>query len=122
MLFNSTRDLRNVIDLFFFAKNIGKNLNGEYKQKILDHTKQSTAELLKLNLKRVIQKTAKKTGELISYKVADKIIKISTTPLHNTSETVKNETEYIELDRDMPRERYISSEKRKKIIDKLRLI
>ena len=56
------------------------------------------------------------------YKVADKITKISTTPLHNTSETVKNETEYIELDRDMPRERYISSEKRKKIIDKLRLI
>ena len=106
----------------FFAKNIGKNLNGEYKQNILDHTKQSAAELLKLNLKTVIQKTAKKTGDLISYKVADKITKISTTPLHNTSETVKNETEYIELDRDMPRERYISSEKRKKIIDKLRLI
>ena len=40
----------------------------------------------------------------------------------NSSEKVINETENIGLDTEIPTERYISQEKRQKIIDNLRLI
>ena len=40
----------------------------------------------------------------------------------NSSEKVTNETENIGLDTEIPTERYISQEKRQKIIDNLRLI
>ena len=47
-----------------FAKNIGKNIGksisenliGKYSQKLLDHVKQSTADVFKDTSKRVIQK------------------------------------------------------------------
>ena len=57
-----------------FAKNIGKNidknisksLSGRYSQKLIDHTKKSTADALKISSKRAIQKTAEATGDLIA--------------------------------------------------------
>ena len=67
---------------FSFAKNMGKNigktisknLSGKYSQKLLNHAKQSATGALKTNSKRVIQKTAEATGDLIgNNKISDKI-------------------------------------------------
>ena len=59
------------------GKNISKNLIGKYGQKPLDHAKQSAADAIKTSSKRVIQKTAEATGDLIGNKTANRIIKIS---------------------------------------------
>ena len=69
-------------------KNIGKNisnrLSGKYgpgmlamRQKLLDHAKQSATDALKTSSKRVIQKTAEATGDLIGNKIANIITKVS---------------------------------------------
>ena len=55
--------------------------------------------------------TAEATGDLIGNKIADKITKGS----KNNLDKAKNEIE-------MPKERYISPEKRQQIIDELRLV
>ena len=57
------------------GKNISKNLSGKYSQKRLDHAKQSAADILKTSSKRVIQKKAEATGDLIDNKIADNITK-----------------------------------------------
>ena len=58
-----------------FAKNIGKNLtknlSGKYTQKLLDHA----TDALKTTSKRVIQKTAAATGDLMDNKIADAVAK-----------------------------------------------
>ena len=73
-------------------------------------------------LLRAIQKTAEATSDLIRNEVTDKITKVSKTSRKNSLETVESETRSIEFDREMPRERYISPEKRQKINDDVRLI
>ena len=45
-------------------------------QKLLGKAKRSATDVLKYSSKRVIQKTAEATGDLIGNKIADKIIKI----------------------------------------------
>ena len=80
---------------------------------------------LKTTSKRIIQKTAEATGDLIGTKIADavakcydvKIAKVSRNSQQNNSETVINEN-----DEEMPKERYISPEKRQEIIYDLRLM
>ena len=62
--------------------------------------------------KKVIQKTAEETGDLIGNKIADKITKILKTSQQNNSETIINEH-----DKETPKERYISPEEIQKIID-----
>ena len=59
---------------------------------------------------------------MIGNKIADKITKVSRTSSQKSSLTVTNETENIELDREIPKERNISLEKRQKSINDLRLI
>ena len=59
-----------------FAKNVGKSLSNKYAQKLLDSTKKSTTDTIKIVSKRVIQKTAEATGDLIN-KIADKIRNVS---------------------------------------------
>ena len=54
---------------------------------------------------------------MIGNKIADSITKVSKTIPQNNSKTVA-----IEHDKEIPKERYISPEKRQKIIDDLRLI
>ena len=95
--------------------NISKNLRGKYgsgmlavRQKLLDHAKKS-----KRNSKRVIQKTAEATGDLIGNKM---LIKASKSSQQNNSETITNEH-----DKEIPKERYVSPEKRQQIIDELRV-
>ena len=73
-------------------------------------------------LLRAIQKTAEATSDSIRNEVTDKITKVSKTSRQNSLETVESETRSIEFDREMPRERYISPEKRQKINDDVRLI
>ena len=53
--------------LLSFPKNMGKNLNNKYGQKLLDSAKKK---------KRASQKTAKATGDLIGNKIADKITSV----------------------------------------------
>ena len=99
-----------------FAKNMGthatkiaKNLSNKYSWKLLDSAKKSTTDGLKTASKRAIQETAEATGDVIGNKIADKITKTS----QNISKTDENELE-------IPKERYISPEKRQQIIGELR--
>ena len=66
--------------------------------------------------KRVSQKTIEATGDLIGNKIADRITEVSNNSQQNNSETVTNEH-----DKEIPKERYISPEKRQENIDELRL-
>ena len=63
---------------------------------------------------------------MIDNKIANKITKdffrIFQNSPQNNSETVTNEDENTELDRKIPRKRYISPEKRQQIINEPRLI
>ena len=104
-------------------ENISKNLSDNYspgmlamRQKLLDHAKQSAAHPFKTASKRGIQKTVEAIGDLICNKNANKITKISKDLQQINSETVTDED-----DKEIPKERYISPEKRLEIIDELRL-
>ena len=56
---------------------------------------------------RVIQKTAEATSDLTPNKIANKITKVSRSSPQNNSETITNEH-----DKEIPKERYISSDKK----------
>ena len=99
------------------GKNISKNLSGDCSQKLLDHSQQSAEIALKTSWKRIIQKTAEATCDLTGNEIANKITKVSKSLLQNDSKTVTNEH-----DKEIPKKRYISPEKKQKIIDDLRLI
>ena len=98
-----------------FAKNMGKNIGknvskylcGKYSQQLLDDAKEYATDALKTSLKRVIQKVAEATGDLIDNEIADRITKVSKSSQQDNSERVTNEH-----DKEMPKERYISPEKR----------
>ena len=67
-----------------FAKNMGahatkvaKHLNDKYGQKLVDTAEKSATDELKIAGKRVIQKTAEATGELVGNTIANKITSIS---------------------------------------------
>ena len=83
-------------------------MSGKYIQKILDHAKKSITDAFKTSSKRVIKKTAETTGDLIGNKTANKIKRLSKNSQQNNSETVTNEN-YKEI----PKEGYISREKRR---------
>ena len=89
--------------------NIARNL--------LIQAKYSTTDAFKITSKRVIQKTAETTGDLIGNKIANTIKKVSRSSLLNNSETF-----IIKQDKEISKERYISPDERQKIIDDLRLI
>ena len=92
-----------------------KNMSNEYSQKILDAAKKSTADATKTVSKVAIQKTAEATGDLIGNEIADKIISISK---NYPKELQSQHEDEIEI----PKERYISPEKRQQVIDELRLV
>ena len=69
------------------GNNISKSLNSKYSQKLLDQAKLSATDAFKTS-KRVIPKTAEPSSDLISNKIANKIIKVSKNSQQNTSETV----------------------------------
>ena len=52
------------------GKNINKSLNCKYSQKRLDHAKQSATDAFKTSSKKVMQKAAETTSDLIGNKLA----------------------------------------------------
>ena len=91
-------------------------MSGKCNKKLLDHAKQSATEnYFKTASKRAIQITAEATGDLIGNKIANvvaksydgKIMGASKSPQQNSSEIFTNEH-----DKRLPKERYISPEKR----------
>ena len=70
---------------------MSKNVSGKYSQKLLDHAKRSATHALKTTSKRVIQKTAETTGDLIGNKIADRITKVLKTSPQNNLGTITNE-------------------------------
>ena len=95
-------------------KNISKILSGKYSLKPLDHAKKSATDGLKTSSKRIIQKGAEGTSDLNGNEVVNKITKVSKNSQEKNSERVTNEN-----DKEIPKERYISSEERPKILDNL---
>ena len=73
------------------GKNKSKNLSGKWGKKLLDHAKQSATDAIKTSSKRVVQKKAEATGDLIGNKIANRIAKASKKSQQNNSETVTNE-------------------------------
>ena len=67
-------------------------------KKLLDSAKKSTGDAIKAASKRVIQKTAEATGDLIGSKIADKI----------TSVSKKSHKELQNNKIEVPKNRYIS--------------
>ena len=88
------------------SKNIGK-VNVKYNQKLLGNAKKSATDSLKASLKRIIQKIAEATSDLIGYKITDRIIKVSRNSQQNNSETVTNEH-----DKEIFKEKYVSPDER----------
>ena len=80
-------------------------------QKLLEHDK-SAKDALKSSSKRVIQKTVEVTGDWIGNKIVNRITKVSKSLQQNNSETVTNEH-----NKEIPKEKYVSPEKRQEIID-----
>ena len=80
-------------------------------QKLLEHDK-SAKDALKSSSKRVIQKTVEVTGDWIGNKIVNRITKVSKSLQQNNSETVTNEH-----NKEIPKEKYVSPEKRQEITD-----
>ena len=93
---------------------MGKSLSNKYGQKLLDSAKKSTTDAIKTASKRVIQKTAEATGDLIGNKIADKITSISKKTPNNNNNNGVELTTY--------KKRYISPEVRQQIINESRLV
>ena len=85
-------------------------VSGKYSQKLLDHAKASATDSLKSFFKRVIQKTAKSTCDLIGNKITNKITKVSKSLQQNNSETGTNEN-----DKEIPKENMYLQGKDKKL-------
>ena len=82
-------------------------MSGKYCQSLLDHAKQSAADSLKTSWKRVIQRTARTTDDLVGNEIANKTTKTSRTLRQNNSETTPNENV-----KEISKERYISLKER----------
>ena len=64
---------------------------------------------------KLLQKKAEATDDLIDNKIANEITKVSKNSSENNLETIIKEN-----DKEIPKERYMSPEKRQEIIDDLR--
>ena len=81
--------------------------------------KKSTTDAIKTASKIAIQKTTEVTGDLIGNKSEDKITSVSA-ELCSTKKAIENNNTNSETE--VPKERYISPEKRQQIINELRLV
>ena len=101
-----------------FAKNMGTHLSNKYGQKCLDSAIKSTTNPIKTTLKRVIQKKAEATGDLIGKKIADKVTSVS----KKSNKKLPNDKTEVDVERATTKKRYISPEERQQTIDELRLV
>ena len=97
-----------------------RDMSIKYGQNLFDSAKKSTTDAIKTASKRAIQKTAEATGDLIGSKITDKITSVSM-ELHS-KESPKELHSQNEDEIKIPKERYVSPEKRQQIIDELRLV
>ena len=66
-----------------------KNMYNKYSQKLLDSTKKSTADAIKIASKRANQKTAEAADDLIGNKIADKITDVSKSLLRTSTHKMR---------------------------------
>ena len=92
-----------------------KNMSNKYIQKLLNSAKKSTTDAIKTVSKSAIQKTAEATGDLIGNKISGKITCVSKKSPKELHSQNKDK-------REIPKERYISPEKKQQIIDELKLV
>ena len=102
---------------------MGTHLSNTYSQKLLESVKKSTTDAIKTTSKRAIQQTTEASGDLIGNKIADKIpnfSKNSSRKLHSAELPSQNNktNDGIEI----PKERYVSPERKQQIIDKLTFV
>ena len=100
---------------------MSKSLSNKYGQKLFDRAKTSTRDAIKTASKRVIQKTAEATGDLIGNKIPYKIKSVSkrksTKDLHYNDERKEEDVEITPH-----KKRYISPEERQHINEGLMLV
>ena len=96
----------------------GTNCNDkkEYSKKLTDTAIKIGKDFATIASKKVVHKSAEATGDLIGYKIADKITSAS------KKKTQNEEIQSNEVNNEIPKERYIPPKERQKIIDELRLI
>ena len=91
-----------------------RNFSDKYSKSLMDNGIDVSKKIVKTAGKKILNKTAKATGDLIGNKIADKI----------TSASKKSHNEKIqsnEVNHEMRKERYTSPKERQKIIDELKL-
>ena len=101
------------------GKNIGKNISNQHlvnSQKLVNTAKKSATDAIKTASERAIQIAAEAIEYLIGNKIADKVTSKKSKEL-NSEELSSNEA-----NNEIPKERYISPQERKQIIDESRLI
>ena len=84
-----------------------RRLGDKYGKKLMDTATKTGIDTAKTASKRVVQKTAETTGDLVGNKIADQITSLGKTK----NEEKENESQEI----------YIPPEKRQQIIDDIRL-
>ena len=100
-----------------------RSMSNKYGKKLADTAKKSATDAVKTTSKRVIQKTAEATGDLISNKIADKITSVSKKKSNNdNNENNNNNDNNDDVELATHKKRYISPEERQQIIDELRLV
>ena len=86
-----------------------RNFSDKHSKSLMDKGIDVSKTFAKTAGKKILKETAKATGDLIVNKIADKITRASK---KSQSDEVNNE---------IPKERYISPNKRQRIIDELKL-
>ena len=71
-------------------------------------------------LLKIFARTSEATGDLIGNKIADRITKVSKLLPQNNSEIFRNKEKNIGLDKEIRRERHISTEKWQQFFNDLR--
>ena len=85
-----------------------RNFSDKYSKSLMDKVIDVSRKFAKTAGKKILEETAKATGDLIGNKIADKI-------------TSASKISHDEVDNEIPKERYISPKERQKIIDELKL-
>ena len=73
------------------VKNISKNLNSKYSQKLLDPAKKSATDACTTASTTAYQNIAVATDDLIGKKIVNKVAEVSKNSQQNNSETTINE-------------------------------
>ena len=90
---------------------VSKNMSNKYSRKILDKSIDAGKDFAKIAGKKVLTKSAEATGEMIGYKIADRITRKPRSETQKEDDRIMEETQEI----------LIRPEKREQIIRDLKL-